>query len=98
MEDEDEEAAGSVFELPVLETKSGSQELDQAVVIRQEEFVAVEKDAERIKDELKDKKVAEHFFLQYTKCMLQKRFLCQVLQGNNVSTQILSDYMSLNFF
>lgn len=66
-EDEDGEAAGPVLELPVLETKSGSQELDQAVVIRQEEFVEVERDADRIKDELKDKKVAEHLYMYAAK-------------------------------
>lgn len=68
LEDENEEAAGPVLELPVLETKSESQELDQAVVIRQEEFVDVDRDAQSIKDELKDKKVAELFFYNVCLC------------------------------
>lgn len=61
LEEEDEEDAGTTFELPFLETELGSQELDQALIIRQGEFVEVDKGDDLIKEELKDKKVAENF-------------------------------------
>lgn len=59
-EEEEEDAAGPTLELPVLETELGSQELDQALVIRQEEFAEVDGGDYNIKEELKDKKVAEN--------------------------------------
>lgn len=61
LEEEDEEDAGTILELPFLETELGSQELDQALIIRQEEFVEVDRGDDMIKEELKDKKVAENF-------------------------------------
>lgn len=40
--------------LPVLETELGNQELEQAVVIRQEEFAEVETGNEKLKDKKVD--------------------------------------------
>ncbi|XP_032388427.1 telomerase protein component 1 isoform X2 [Etheostoma spectabile] len=48
--------ARATMELPVLETDSGSQELKQTMVIRQEEFAELERGNENIEEELKDKK------------------------------------------
>ncbi|XP_039671900.1 telomerase protein component 1 isoform X3 [Perca fluviatilis] len=53
---EGEEDAGATVELPVLETDSGNQELEQTMVIRQEEFAELERGSENIEEELKDKK------------------------------------------
>ncbi|XP_049888722.1 telomerase protein component 1 isoform X1 [Epinephelus moara] len=55
-EDEEDAADGTTMELPVLETELGNQELEQAVVIRQEEFAEIERGNENIEEELKDKK------------------------------------------
>ncbi|XP_034743030.1 telomerase protein component 1 isoform X2 [Etheostoma cragini] len=53
---EGKEDARATMELPVLETDSGSQELEQTMVIRQEEFAELERGNENIEEELKDKK------------------------------------------
>lgn len=58
MLEEEDEDAGTTLELPFLETELGSQELDQALVIRQEEFVEVDRRDNLTEEELKDKKVA----------------------------------------
>ncbi|XP_051276117.1 telomerase protein component 1 [Dicentrarchus labrax] len=55
-EEEEEEDAGTNMELPVLETESGNQELEPALAIRQEEFAEVEREDNKIEEELKDKK------------------------------------------
>ncbi|XP_031153943.1 telomerase protein component 1 isoform X2 [Sander lucioperca] len=53
---EGEEDAGATMELPVLETDSGNQELEQTMVIRQEDFAELERGNENIGEELKEKK------------------------------------------
>lgn len=58
-EEEDVEDAGTTLELPFLDTELGGQELDQALIIRQEEFVEVDRRDDMTDEELKDKKVAE---------------------------------------
>lgn len=57
---EGEEDAGATMELPVLETDSGNQELEQTMVIRQEDFAELERGNENIGEELKEKKVREN--------------------------------------
>ncbi len=49
----EEEDAGTPMEFPLLET----QELEQALTIRQEEFPEMDRGDDKIKEELKDKKV-----------------------------------------
>lgn len=59
MPEDEDDADGTTMELPVLETELGNQELEQAVVIRQEEFAEIERGIENIEEDLKDKKVGE---------------------------------------
>ncbi|XP_035526254.1 telomerase protein component 1 [Morone saxatilis] len=51
-----DDVAGTNMELPVLETELGNQELEPALAIRQEEFAEVEREDNKIEEELKDKK------------------------------------------
>ncbi|KAM9349866.1 telomerase protein component 1 [Symphorus nematophorus] len=55
-EEEDDDDAGTPMEIPALETESGDQDLEQALVIRQEEFPEVDREDDKVKEELKDKK------------------------------------------
>ncbi|XP_044076665.1 telomerase protein component 1 isoform X2 [Siniperca chuatsi] len=52
----EEDDAGTTMELPVLETELGNQDLEQAMVIRQEEFAEIDRGNEIIEEELNDKK------------------------------------------
>lgn len=65
MEDVGEDDAGATMELNVLETELDNQELEQAMVIRQEEFAEVERENEKIEEVLKDKKVGEKILYTY---------------------------------
>lgn len=56
--------AGTAMELPVLKAELGNQEIEQAVVIRQEEFAELHKRDDKIEEELKDKKVGKMFYTE----------------------------------
>ncbi len=59
-EEVEEDGAGTAMELPLLETELGNQELEEAVVIRQEEFPELDRGNANTEEELKDKKVGEN--------------------------------------
>lgn len=62
---EEEGAAGTALDLPVLEAELGSQEQEDSLIIRQE-FVEDDRADDKRKEELKDKKVAEIFAIVCT--------------------------------
>ncbi|CAK6973113.1 LOW QUALITY PROTEIN: telomerase protein component 1 [Scomber scombrus] len=55
-EEEDDDDAGSLMELPVLETETDNQEHDLPVVSRQEEFAENDGAKQELEEEMKDKK------------------------------------------
>ncbi|XP_076601969.1 telomerase protein component 1 isoform X2 [Chaetodon auriga] len=55
-EEEEGEDAGTAMELAGLKTELGTLELEQAVVVRQEEFAEVVRSDDKIEEELKEKK------------------------------------------
>lgn len=88
MLEEEDEDAGTTLELPFLETELGSQELDQALIIRQEEFVEVDRKDDLTEVELKDKKVPakkckdchrDVTFLCFCMCSMFLHHCCQII-------------------
>lgn len=74
MEVEDDDA-GTAMILPVLETELGSQDFEQALVNRQEEFAEFDRGNEIVEEELNDKKVGENMYVE-------KIFSAPVLPNN----------------
>ncbi len=75
----EEDGAGTAMELPLLETELGNQELEQAVVIRQEEFPELDRGNANTEEELKDKKVGENILFFWGLFCATKLYSCVLI-------------------